>query len=69
MADLEATAANLRDVSRKLNDGHGTLGRLVNDRTLADEAEATIKDVRQIIDNMRDTAPIPSFTSLFFGGL
>ena len=69
MADLEATAANLRDVSRKLNDGHGTLGRLVNDRTLADEAEATIKDVRQIIDNMRDTAPITSFTSLFFGGL
>ena len=67
--DLEATAANLRAITQKTNDGQGTLGKLVNDQALADEAEAAIKDVRQIIDNMRDTAPITSFTSLFFGGL
>ena len=69
IADLEATAANLRAITQKTNDGQGTLGKLVNDQALADEAEAAIKDVRQIIDNMRDTAPITSFTSLFFGGL
>lgn len=69
VADLEATAANLRAITQKTNDGHGTLGKLVNDPTMANETEATIKDIRQIIDNMRDTAPITSFTSLFFGGL
>ena len=67
--DLEATAANLRRVTAKLDKGEGTLGRLVNDEAIADEMEATIKDVRQIIDNMRDTAPITTFTSLFFSGL
>lgn len=67
--DLEATAANLRNVTAKLDNGQGTLGKLVNDDAIADEMEATIKDVRQIIDNMRDTAPITTFTSLFFSGL
>ncbi len=69
VADLETVAANLKDVSVKLNEGQGTLGRLVNDDALAREAEAAVKDVRQIIDNMRDTAPITTFTSLFFSGL
>ncbi len=67
--DLEATATNLKDVTAKLNEGQGTLGRLINDDAIATEVEATIKDVRQIIDNMRDTAPITTFSSLFFGGL
>lgn len=67
--DLEATASNLRKVTAKLDHGEGTLGRLVNDEAIADEVEAAIKDVRQIIDNMRDTAPITTFTSLFFSGL
>lgn len=69
IGDLETVAANLKAVSAKLNDGQGTLGRLVNDDTLAKDAEAAVRDVRQIIDNMRDTAPITTFTSLFFSGL
>lgn len=69
VADLEVMAANLKSVTAKLESGEGTLGKLVNDDAVATELEATIKDVRQIIDNMRDTAPITTFTSLFFGGL
>lgn len=69
IADLEAVASNLREVSVKLNEGQGTIGHLVNDDTLAKDAEAAVRDVRQIIDNMRDTAPITTFTSLFFSGL
>ncbi len=69
ITDLEATVANLRSVSEKLSRGEGTLGQLVNDDAVADEMRATIRDVRQIIDNMRDTAPITTFTSLFFSGL
>ncbi len=69
ITDLEATAANLRQTTDKLNSGEGTLGRLVNDDTIANEAEAALKDVRQIIDNLRDTAPITTFSSLFFSGM
>lgn len=69
VGDLEAMAANLKSVTAKLETGEGTIGRLVNDDAVATELEAAIKDVRQIIDNMRDTAPITTFTSLFFGGL
>lgn len=69
VADLEAMATNLKNVTAKLESGEGTIGRLVNDDAVATEIEAAIKDVRQIIDNMRDTAPITTFSSLFFGGL
>ena len=69
VGDLESTAANLRAVTAKLEQGEGTLGKLVNDDAIALEVEAAIKDVRQIIDNMRDTAPITTFSSLFFSGL
>lgn len=69
VSDLEATAANLKAITAKLDSGEGTLGRLVNDQAIADEVEAAIRDVRQIIDNMRDTAPITTFTSLFFSGM
>lgn len=69
MGDLEASAKSLRVVLERLEKGEGTLGHLSKDDTIAVEVEGAIKDVRQIIDNMRDTAPITTFTSLFFGGL
>lgn len=69
VSDLEAMAGNLKQVTARLEAGEGTIGRLVNDDAVATELEAAIKDVRQIIDNMRDTAPITTFSSLFFGGL
>ncbi len=69
VTDLEATAANLKGVSEKLQRGEGTIGKLINDETVALEVEGLIKDVRQVIDNMRDTAPITTFSSLFFSGM
>ncbi len=69
VTDLETTAANLKTVTAKLERGEGTIGHLMKDDALAKELEGALKDVRQIIDNMRDTAPITTFTSLFFGGL
>ncbi len=69
VGDLEVAAKNIRSITEKLEKGDGTLGKLVNDDSVAVELESAIKDVRQIIDNMRDTAPITTFSSLFFGGL
>lgn len=69
LVDLESSAASLKVILSRMEKGEGTLGHLMTDDTLAIEVEGAVKDVRQIIDNMRDTAPITSFTSIFFGGM
>lgn len=60
---------NLNAVSEKLKAGEGTLGKLVNNPDLYDEVEGLTRDVRQVIDNYRDTTPISTFGSLIMGGL
>ena len=60
---------NLKVVSDKLAKGEGTLGKLTTDQEMYNEVNALIKDVRQIVDNYRDTTPISTFGSLIMGGL
>ena len=61
--------ANLEKVSDTLAKGEGTLGRLASDDELYAELNGLMKDVRQIVDNYRDTTPISTFGSLIMGGL
>lgn len=67
--DAAKLVANLRTVSERLEKGEGTLGRLMTEHELYDEVNAAIKDVRQIIDNYRDTTPITTFGALATGAL
>ena len=67
--DAAKLVANLRTVSERLEKGEGTLGRLMTERELYDEVNAVLKDVRQIIDNYRDTTPITTFGALATGAL
>ena len=67
--DAAKFVANLRAVSERLEKGEGTLGRLMTERELYDEVNAALKDVRQIIDNYRDTTPITTFGALATGAL
>ena len=74
--DLKATMKraddlldNLNEVALRLKNGEGTLGRLTADSALYDEIQGLIKDVRQVLDNYRDTTPISTFGSLIMGGL
>ena len=70
-SDLLAKANGLLDslnaVAADIRDGNGTLGRLAKDPKLYDEVEGLMKDVRQVIDNYRDTTPISTFSSLAVG--
>jgi phospholipid/cholesterol/gamma-HCH transport system substrate-binding protein len=43
--NLEATLANAAAISKKINEGKGTLGALVNERTLYDSAEDVVAGV------------------------
>jgi len=67
--DIEATMANLKTVSDRLANGEGTLGKLTADDQLYKDVHGLIKDVRQTVDNFRDTMPITAFTSILAGAL
>ena len=68
-ADAAELLENLNGVSARLAKGSGTLGKLMTDQELYNEVNALIKDVRQIVDNYRDTTPVSTFGSLIMGGL
>ena len=67
--DASELLDNLKGVSARLEKGQGTLGKLVADQELYNELNGLIKDVRQIVDNYRDTTPVSTFGSLIMGGL
>ncbi len=66
---LAAASDDLAKVASRLEKGEGTLGKLSADTKLYDEVTALLKDVRQIVDNYRDTTPISTFGSLIGGAL
>ena len=68
-ADASELLDNLNGVSSRLAKGSGTLGKLMTDQELYNELNALIKDVRQIVDNYRDTTPVSTFGALIMGGL
>ncbi len=65
--DLAAAVASMKEIAKRIEKGEGAVGRLVADETLYDEVEATIGEVRAAIDDFRETAPITTFSSIFFG--
>lgn len=71
--EIVAGAKNLMDnlniLSERLKNGEGTLGKLTTDETMYNEVNGLIRDVRQVLDNYRDTTPISTFTSLATGAL
>ena len=67
VAKATALMDNLNAVAERLKSGEGTLGRLSADDRLYREIDGLVRDVRQMIDNYRDTTPISTFTSLAVG--
>ncbi len=65
--DLSEAVASLKAVAKRIEDGEGSVGRLVTDETLYEEMEATIGEVRAAVDDFRETAPVTTFSSIFFG--
>jgi phospholipid/cholesterol/gamma-HCH transport system substrate-binding protein len=49
MDDVKATASSVRLASAKIENGEGTLGRLINDDSVLVDLQNAIKDVRQVL--------------------
>ncbi len=65
--DMETSVANIRDITGKINSGEGTLGKLISDDQVYAEAEQLLAELRAAIDDMRETSPVTTFSSVFFG--
>jgi phospholipid/cholesterol/gamma-HCH transport system substrate-binding protein len=51
---LTATITNLREITAKVNQGEGTLGKLVNDPALHDELLIAVKDIKGAAAGAKD---------------
>lgn len=65
--DIQASASNIRSITEKIETGGGTLGRLVEDDQIYVEAQKLLAELRAAIDDMRETSPVTTFSSVFFG--
>lgn len=65
--DLQASMKSLRKVGESIDRGEGTLGRLVRDEELYTEIRRLVKEARAMVDDFRETSPITSLSSVFFG--
>ena len=68
-AGAKRVLASIEEVSKGLNDGTSTLGRLMREDGIYKEVEGLVLDARQVLDNYRDTTPISTFSSLATGAL
>ncbi|MBI3985525.1 MAG: MCE family protein [Lentisphaerae bacterium] len=67
LAKLETTVANLDAITEKINSGQGTLGKLVNDDAVYQEVKKLVGEARATLDDLRETSPVVTFTSIFLG--
>jgi phospholipid/cholesterol/gamma-HCH transport system substrate-binding protein len=65
--DLRDALAALKTFSQNLAEQEGTLARLINDEALYLKVVSLVDEARATIDDFRETSPITTFSSIFFG--
>ena len=67
-ADIRKTVQNIYDITGKINDGKGTLGKLINEsdvhksvNTTLGDAQVVLKEIREGLEDTREQAPVTSF--------
>ncbi|MFP4542260.1 MAG: MlaD family protein [Opitutales bacterium] len=61
--EIDATVANFRQFSDRLNSGEGTLGKLINDDELYRELRAMMQKADQALDSVGDSGPITAVSA------
>ncbi len=61
---LETSLKEMEQISGQIRAGNGTLGKLVQDDALYVEAERTLKEMRRLIEDLREQAPISAFIAV-----
>lgn len=66
---LEAAVNDINAVAAKINEGEGTMGRLVNDPALYDDARRAVNQVTESFEESEEQGIIRSFIGVLFGAL
>lgn len=64
---FQRTMERVESITRKIDEGQGTLGKLVNDEQLYTEATRAVKAVGDAAENAREQGPISTFTGAAVG--
>ncbi len=65
--DLAASAKSIREITSGIDKGEGTLGKLAKDDEVYDQLNKLLTEVRATVDDLRETSPVATFSSVFFG--
>jgi phospholipid/cholesterol/gamma-HCH transport system substrate-binding protein len=66
---IETTMKNLEAITGKVNEGDGTLGKLVNDPALYNEARRAFNQIGESFEGSEEQGVIRSFFGVIFGAL
>jgi phospholipid/cholesterol/gamma-HCH transport system substrate-binding protein len=53
LENVESASANINDISSKINHGQGTVGALINDKTIYNQAAATVTSMHEDMDALK----------------
>ena len=65
--DLAATIKQVRGIAESVGRGEGSMGKLLSDDELYQQIQSLVREGRAALDDMRETSPVTTFTSVFFG--
>jgi phospholipid/cholesterol/gamma-HCH transport system substrate-binding protein len=54
--NIDTLSGNLASIFGKVNSGHGTLGKLINNEKLADDLQQTVTDAKKTVNNANKAA-------------
>jgi phospholipid/cholesterol/gamma-HCH transport system substrate-binding protein len=66
---IDEATRNINEISAKINEGEGTLARLVNDPALYDDAQRTVNQIGESFEASEEQGVIRSFVGVLFGAL
>ena len=68
--DLADAIKNLKTITDRIERGEGLLGQLMReDGEITRQVNGLVKDGRDFLDDYRETSPVSTFSSIFFGAL
>ncbi len=66
---IDRAVAEFNEITRKVNEGEGTIGRLVNDPSLYEDAQRAINQAAEAFEGTEEQGVFRSFFGLVFGAL
>jgi phospholipid/cholesterol/gamma-HCH transport system substrate-binding protein len=61
LENVQGATSNINDISAKINHGQGTVGALINDKTIYNQAAATVTSMHEDVDALKNNFLLKGF--------